>query len=124
MVRFPKISSYPVESLSFRALALFRVVHVIDCVIPFLCSTSPDVDLVTKPLSERPYPLASFTENSFSSPVTLDVPDSQIDFRCKNGGKLMRLYRCVSCTGYPIHRYIRPIRLQIYFCALKIRAMK
>lgn len=83
LVRYSKISSYSPKSLTFRALALFRVVHIIDCVIPFLCSTSPAVDSVTKPLSERPYPLLSFTESSFSSikspPSSHTSPDLTVE---------------------------------------------
>ncbi|XP_046857635.1 uncharacterized protein LOC124451045 [Xenia sp. Carnegie-2017] len=65
LVRHPKISSYPPESLTFRALALLRVVHVMDCVIPFLCSTALNTDLNAASNSES-YPSLSFTENSFS----------------------------------------------------------
>ena len=89
LVRYPKISSYPAESLTFRALALLRVVHVIDCVIPFLCSTSPNVDLLTRPMTERPYPLVSFTESSFSSPVSQDVPVGHVDLHSDHEGKLV-----------------------------------
>ena len=92
LVRYPKISSYPAESLTFRALALLRVVHVIDCVIPFLCSTSPNVDLVTKPKTERPYPLVSFKESSFSSPVSQDVHVRHTDVHPDKEGTFMKYY--------------------------------
>ena len=87
-MRYPKISSYPAELLTFRALVLLRVVHVIDRVIPFLCSTSPNVDLVTRPITERPYPLVSFTDNSFSSPVNQD--SHQVGFYYDNEGTFVQ----------------------------------
>ncbi|XP_028406216.1 uncharacterized protein LOC114528733 isoform X2 [Dendronephthya gigantea] len=84
LARYPKIASCPAESLTFRALALLRVVHVIDCVIPLLCSTSTNVDLVTRPVTNKPYPLASFTVSSFNSPVSQDEPVIHIHPRSKN----------------------------------------
>ena len=99
LVRYPKIASYPAESLTFRALALLRVVHVVDCVIPFLCSTSPNVDLVTRPRTNRPYPLVSFTESSFSSPVSQDVSVGQADVHSDREGAFMKYKYIITYQG-------------------------